>query len=116
MLDFHSVFRHGRACPGHPRGSASMLPGCLGDAQKLMTRGDEGDVLRAFLLPCALPVIASVAKQSISPRDGPPTSFQNRLCNKRFKDLVRERTRRGANRRAGGSGTVDCFASLAMTG
>jgi|SRR5271170_633617 hypothetical protein len=66
--------------------------------------------------PRALSVVASVAKQSISPRDGPPTSSQSRSCSKRFQDLARERTRRGANRRAGGSGTVDCFASLAMTG
>ena len=35
-----------------------------------------------------LPVIASVAKQSIPPRDGPPTSSQNRSCSER-------RTRRG---------------------
>ena len=42
-----------------------------------------------------LPVIASVAKQSISPRDGPPTSSQNRSCSKRFKDPLRGRTRRG---------------------
>ena len=42
-----------------------------------------------------LPVIASVAKQSISPRDGPPTSLQNRSCSERFKDPLRGRTRRG---------------------
>jgi hypothetical protein len=42
-----------------------------------------------------LPVIASVAKQSISPRDGPPTSSQNRWCSERFKDPLRRRTRRG---------------------
>ena len=45
----------------------------------------------------------------------PATSSQNRSCSERF------RTRCGAdearpNRRAGGSGTVDCFASLEMTG
>ena len=42
-----------------------------------------------------LPVIAGVAKQSIPPRDGPPTSSQNRSCSKRFKDPRRGRTRRG---------------------
>src|SRR5271167_212366 len=36
-----------------------------------MKRVDEVDVLRAFPLPRPLPVIASAAKQSISPRDGP---------------------------------------------
>src|SRR5271163_2868531 len=70
-----------------------------------MTRTDEVDVLRAFPLPRALPVVASVAKPSISPRDGAPTSSQNRSYIKRFEDLPRGRA--AADRG---------FASLAMTG
>jgi hypothetical protein len=26
VVDFHVIFRHGRACPGHPRGSACVRP------------------------------------------------------------------------------------------
>jgi hypothetical protein len=42
-------------------------------------------VLGAFPLPRALPVIASAAKQPISPRDGPPTSPQNPSRSEHFR-------------------------------
>src|ERR1700752_4246803 len=31
VADFHVIFRHGRVCPGHPRGSACTRPKCLAD-------------------------------------------------------------------------------------
>ena len=54
---------------------------------------------RAFPLPGALPLIASLAKQPISLRDGPPTSSKDpRRGDKAWPKV------------AGGSGTVDRFA------
>jgi hypothetical protein len=47
-----------------------------------------------------LPIIASVAKQSISAQDGPPTSSQSRSCSKRIKDPLRGG--RGVAQSAGG--------------
>jgi hypothetical protein len=60
-----------------------------------MTRLGEGDMLRLFRLVRALPVIASAAKQSIPPRDGPLTVPKNRWCSDSVNDLLRQRTRRG---------------------
>ena len=67
----------------------------------------------------AFPVIASAAKQSIYPREGPPTSSQSRSCSSALEDLRRQRTRRG---QIGGRAAAEpwialhCIASLATTG
>src|SRR5271170_7758552 len=61
-----------------------------------------------------LAVIASVAKQSISPRAGPPT-IPKKGCVVTSREPAAAADEAGLNRRAANSGTVGCFASLAMT-
>src|ERR1700733_5997461 len=77
-----------------------------------MTRADVVEVLREFPLPRAPSVVASAAKQSISPRDGPPTSSQNWSCSKCFKDPRWGRTRRGP---IGGGGAVASCTAMQRT-
>src|ERR1700733_6135546 len=47
VADFHVIFRHGRACPGHPRGSACTRPECLADrapeVEEPAVRWHDGD-------------------------------------------------------------------------
>ena len=76
----------------------------------LMTRVGEGDLLRPLPFRRALPVIASVAKQSSHPRDGPPTSSKTRSRSNCLEDLRRQQTTRCPNRRAAGSGAWIRFA------
>jgi len=61
----------------------------------LLDKTSRATFPQLFPLPRALPVIASAAKQSISPRDGPPPSSQNQSCSNCFKDQRRQRTTRG---------------------